>query len=63
MSCFTSKAGAAAIEREFLAVRNGFTLAELKLPRFKRTTGAAGRRKRCITERPTVSLYLNKLLI
>ena len=47
---------------KFLAVQNGFTLAELHSVRFIGTAGAAGLlEKRCRTERPTVTLYLTEL--
>jgi hypothetical protein len=45
-SCATSKAALMKKKRFLLAVRDGITLAEVQLPRFKRTTGAAGHRKK-----------------
>ena len=52
VSCFCSTLKAALMNRKkFLAVRNGFTVAEVKFPRFTRTTGAAGHRKKRLINR------------
>ena len=62
--CSYVPSNAAWTKKMFLPVRTGFTLAERHSVRFTGTAGAAGLpEKRCITERPTVTLYLNELLI
>ena len=59
MSCCTSEAEAA-VKTEFLTVPNNFTLAEMHSVRFTGTAGTAGLVKRCITARPTVTIYLDE---
>ena len=60
-SSVAAKAGAA-VKIRFLTVSDIFDVKETRSQVSQRTAGAAGYlKKRCITERPTVSLYLDEL--